>query len=95
MRIGAYNQVSQVYGNKPVRKSYNSGVNATGSTTDQVSFSTVGKDMQIAKTALKEVPDIREERVKMLKESIMNGTYQVSAESFADKIMAAFEEKSI
>jgi len=51
--------------------------------------------MQTAKTALKNVPDVREDKVKALKESIANGTYQVSAESFADKLMAAFDEKSI
>lgn len=95
MRIGAYNQISQVYGNQPVKKSYNSSTYGTTSTTDQVSFSTVGKDMQTAKTALKDVPDVRQDRINALKESIANGTYQVSAESFADKLMAAFEEKSI
>lgn len=95
MRIGAYNQISQVYGNQPVKKSYNSGIYGATSTTDQVSFSTVGKDMQTAKTALKDIPDVREERIHALKESIANGTYQVSAESFADKLIAAFDEKSI
>ena len=95
MRIGTFNQVSQVYGNQPVKKSYNSGTYGATSTTDQVSFSTVGKDMQAAKSALKEVPDVRQDRVNALKESIANGTYHVSAESFADKLMAAFDEKSI
>lgn len=95
MRIGAYNQISQVYGNQPVKKSYNSSTYGITSTTDQVSFSTVGKDMQTAKTALKDVPDVRQDRINALKESIANGTYQVSAESFADKLMAAFDEKSI
>ncbi|MGN0154383.1 MAG: flagellar biosynthesis anti-sigma factor FlgM [Lachnospiraceae bacterium] len=95
MRIGAYNQVAQVYGNQPVKKSYNQGAVGAASGLDQVSFSTVGKDMQIAKTALSSVPDVREDRVQALKESIANGTYQVSAESFADKLLAAFDEKSI
>lgn len=95
MRIGSYNQISQVYGNKPVKKSYGSGTVGEASTMDQVSFSTVGKDMQVAKAALSSVPDVREDKVKALKESIANGTYQVSAESFADKLMSAFAEKSI
>lgn len=95
MRIGAYNQIAQVYGNKPVKKSYRSDTIGATSTMDQVSFSSIGKDMQIAKNALGSVPDVREERVKALKESIANGTYQVSAESFADKLLAAFDEKSL
>ncbi|MCM1497408.1 MAG: flagellar biosynthesis anti-sigma factor FlgM [Clostridium sp.] len=95
MRIGSYNQIAQVYGNKPVKKGYNADDVNVSSTMDQVSFSTVGKDMQIAKTALKAVPDVREDKVNALKESIANGTYQVSAESFADKLMTAFSEKAI
>lgn len=94
MRIGSYNQVAQVYGSQSVNKIYGSSANDATSTMDQVSFSTVGKDMQIAKTALSSVPDIREDKVNALKESIANGTYQVSAESFADKLLAAFDEKS-
>lgn len=94
MRIGAYNQVAQVYGSRSAKKGY--GANSIGatSTLDQVSFSTVGKDMQVAKNALNNVPDVRQERVDALKESIANGTYHVSAESFADKLLAAFDEKS-
>lgn len=95
MRIGSYNQIAQVYGGQSVKKGYNSGAVDTASVMDQVSFSTVGKDMQIAKNALKSVPDVREDRVRALKESIANGTYQVDAESFADKILAAFNEKAI
>lgn len=95
MRISAYNQVAQVYGNQSVKKSYNSGTTGAASTMDQVSFSTVGKDIQVAKSALSSAPDVREDRVAALKESIANGTYQVGAESFADKLLAAFDEKSI
>lgn len=95
MRIGAYNQVAQVYGNQSVKKKYNSSQVGATSTLDQVSFSAVGKDMQIAKNALSSVPDVRQDRVNELRASIANGTYQVSAESFADKLMAAFDEKSL
>lgn len=95
MRIGSMNQIAQVYGAQSVKKSYKPGSIGATSTTDQVSFSTIGKDMQVAKAALNSVPDVREDKVKALRESIANGTYQVSAESFADKLMAAFEEKSI
>lgn len=94
MRIGMYNQVAQVYGNQPVKQKYNSNQAGASSTLDQVSFSSVGKDMQIAKNALSSVPDVRQDKVDALRASIANGTYQVSAESFADKLMAAYDEKS-
>lgn len=95
MRIGSMNQIAQVYGAKSLTKSYKSGSVGATSTTDQVSFSAIGRDIQIAKTALGAVPDVREDKVNALRESIANGTYQVSAESFADKLLAAFEENSI
>lgn len=95
MKINSYNQVAQVYGNRSVKKSYNSNSIQSASALDQVSFSATGRDMQVAKNALSNVPDVREEKVKALKERIANGTYQVSAESFADKLLAAFDEKSV
>lgn len=95
MRIGSMNQIAQVYGAQSVKKNYKSSSIGATSTTDQVSFSTIGKDMQVAKAALHSVPDVREDKVNALRESIANGTYQVSAESFADKLMDAFEAKSI
>ncbi len=95
MRIGAYNQISSVYGTQSVKKSYSSGTTGAASAKDQISFSSVGKDLQTAKAALSNVPDIREDRVKRLRESIANGTYQVSAESFADKIIAAYDARTI
>lgn len=94
MRIGAYSQIAQIYGNRSVKKGYGSKTIDTASTTDQISFSVMGKDIQIAKTALSSVPDVREDKVNALKESIANGTYQVSAENFADKLITAFDEKS-
>lgn len=95
MRIGSYNQIAQVYGNQSVKKSYNSSKINAASTVDQVSFSTTGKDMQVAKNALQAVPDVREDRVLALKQSIENGTYEVSAESFAEKLIAAYDEKML
>lgn len=94
MRVGTYNQVSQVYGTQSLKKSYQSNQVGFSSTLDQVSFSTVGKDMQVAKNALRSVPDIRQDKVNDLKARMANGTYQVSPESFADKLMAAFGEKT-
>ena len=95
MRVGAYNQVSQIYGAQKVSKGYNTGSIGAASTLDQISFSNVGKDMQIAKNALKDVPDVREDKVQALSASIANGTYQVSPESFADKLIAAYEARTV
>ena len=94
MRIGAYNQINQLYGKQSVKKKQDSSTISATSTRDQVSFSTTGKDIQITKAALSSIPDIREDKVNAIKERIAAGTYNVSAESFADKLIAVFDEKS-
>lgn len=93
MRIDAYNQINQLYGVGKTSKSGKTGSTSSVLGTDQVSFSSIGRDMQIAKTALANVPDVREDRVNELKAQIQNGTYNVSNESFADKLMAAYENR--
>lgn len=94
MRIDAYNQINQVYGVSKTKKSGKTGYASSISGADQVSFSSIGKDMQIAKAALKNVPDVREDRVADLKAQIQNGTYNVSNESFADKLLAAYGNRN-
>ena len=89
MRIEAYTQVQQIYNTKKTAKLQNK---AKVSSTDQLQISSIGKDIQTAKTALAESSDIREELTAPLKASIASGTYQVSGESFADKLMQKYDE---
>lgn len=95
MRIDAYNQVNQLYGVKKTGKVGKTGYASSISGTDQVSFSSIGRDMQIAKTTLASIPDVREDRVAALKTQVQNGTYNVSNESFADKLLSAYESRAI
>lgn len=93
MRIDAYNQISQIYGTGKSKKTgRTSNVGSTG-TMDQVSFSSIGKDMQIAKAALAKTPDVRMEKVDAIKTAIQNGTYEVSNESFAEKLVSAYNNR--
>lgn len=95
MRIDAYNQVNQVYGVGRTKKTGRTGAAGNANTTDQVSFSSIGRDMQIAKNALANVPDIRQDKVDELKSAIQNGTYQVSNESFAEKLVSAYMNRTL
>lgn len=92
MRIDAYNQINQIYG---VNKTKKTGKTRSGSgaTMDQVSFSSIGRDMQVAKTALAKVPDVRQEKVDAIKSSIQNGTYNVSNESFAERLVSVYQNR--
>lgn len=89
MRIEAYTQVQQMYNvKKTTQTKATSGVKFS----DQLQISSVGKDIQTAKAALAQTPDIREDVTAPIKAKVDAGTYQVSAESFADKLMQKFEE---
>lgn len=95
MRIGTYNMVNQIYGSKSTKKSSSvSGINSA-SFKDEVSFSSLGKDMQVAKNALAGVSDVRESKISELKAKVQSGTYNVSPEAFAEKLMSAYEAQSI
>ncbi len=54
---------------------------------DEMSISSSAKDVQLASKAIKNVPDVRVDKIKALKEQIDNGTYNVSAIDIADKMI--------
>ena len=56
--------------------------------TDMVTLSSRAKDFAIAKKALAGEPDIREDKVRDLKEQIEAGTYNVTGRDVAEKLFA-------
>lgn len=95
MRIGTYNMVSQIYGSNGTKRTKSAGTNGTGSFLDQVSLSSMGKDMQTAKLALAETPDVRESKLQDLKKRVEAGTYDVSVDAFAQKLLDSYSNTSI
>lgn len=90
MRIDAINRVYDAYNSK----SKVSAVKTNKSDSqDQVAFSTQAKDFATIKKMLKDVPEVRQERVDELKEQINNGTYNVSSNEVAQKILAQYNFK--
>uniref|UniRef100_UPI004055C89B flagellar biosynthesis anti-sigma factor FlgM n=1 Tax=Acetatifactor sp. TaxID=1872090 RepID=UPI004055C89B len=89
MRIDAYAQVQQLYQTQKVNRSQKTGSVAKS---DKVQISSLGKDIQTAKAAVAGSPDIREELTAPIKARIQNGTYEVSNQSFAEKLMQKFVE---
>ncbi len=87
MRIDAYNQISQVYGVKGKVKTQQ--VNRS-SQTDKLEISSLGREMQIAKQAVKNAPDVRMDRVEQLKSQMNDGTYNVDTGNFADMLLQKF-----
>ena len=54
---------------------------------DEVSISEKGKDVSEMTRTLKEMPDVRADKVADLKERIANGTYNMSGKDIASKII--------
>lgn len=90
MRIDAYSQIAQMYNlQKPAAQK---ATTSSASFMDKLNISNAGKDMQIAKQAVNSASDIREDKVAYFKNAIANGTYDVSGEDFADKLLEKFSQ---
>lgn len=90
MRIDAYNQIAQLYG---VQKSVGASKiqKKTSVESDQVSISRAGCDYQVAKNAVSEASDIREDKVAKIKSMMNAGAYSVSTSDFANKLMENYK----
>ena len=84
MRIDAFNKVSELYKSNNIKITSNVKGN---SVTDKLEISQIGKDYQVAKKALSSVSDVREDRVKDIKERMASGAYDVSANEMADRLV--------
>ena len=89
MRIDAYNQIAQLYG---VQKSYNTQKTSKAASmgSDQLQISQMGYTHQVAKTAVSEASDVREDKVAKLKAQIQAGTYSVNPDDFASKLLEKY-----
>lgn len=92
MRIEAYNQVQQLYSNS--KKAVKAPAASQGGRSDQIQISSIGKDFQSAKAAVNASSDVREDVIAPLKAQIASGTYFVSGESFAERMLQRYEESS-
>ena len=90
MRIESYSQIQSLY--QTSRVSNTQKTRNAGAVTDKVSISSIGKDMKTAKDALAATPDVRTDLVDSIKSKIQDGTYNVSAGSFADKLLQKYQE---
>ena len=88
MRIDAYNQITQLYG---VQKNLNNQKTTKVSAgRDQLSISQTGRDYQVAKSAVSQASDIREDKIAALKSRLDSGNYQVNTGDFASKLLEKY-----
>lgn len=87
MRItGNVGSVTGVYTNDK-RISRVDNTNKISPASDDVKISNVGKDFTIAMNALKDVPDVRMDRVNDISARIASGEYNISGDDIAAKIL--------
>ena len=73
MRIDALTNLQQVYGVGKPKKAVKTGKVQSGR--DAVEISSIGKDIQTVKAAVKAAPDVRANKVADIKKQIEAGTY--------------------
>lgn len=92
MRVEAYNKITQLYQTNATKKV--SGVSSV-SAKDKVEISRVGKDYQVAKVAVQNTSDIRADKVNDIKKRMEAGTYDISANEVANKLVDSFYDTII
>ncbi len=91
MRIEAYNQVAQIYAANKTAKT--NSMAKTSSAKDVFQMSSAGRDLQVAKQAVAEASDIREDKVAEMKQKLEAGNYQVDAGDFASVLLAKYNNE--
>ena len=88
MRIDALNQVSQLYGVQQTSATQQASKVSMGR--DEVQISQTAHDYQIAKSAVSQASDIREDKVATLKAQVESGEYEVQPGDFASKLLEKY-----
>lgn len=81
MRIDAYNAVNQIYQTSQISKA------KTSSVSDKFEISDTARTYQTARTAVSKASDVREDKIADIKARMAAGTYNISSEAVADKIL--------
>lgn len=91
MRIDALNKVSEIYKASSTKSSEKT---KSSSFRDVLDISQTGKDYQIAKQIVARIPDVREAKVNDIKARMEAGTYNVTIEDVADKLVKQADYES-
>ncbi len=92
MRIDAYNKISQIYQTNAVKKTTKT---AGAVAADQVEISRAAKDYQVARQSVANLQDVRTDKINDIKGRMESGTYNISMEEVADKLVESYFEKLI
>ncbi|NLD49161.1 MAG: flagellar biosynthesis anti-sigma factor FlgM [Clostridiaceae bacterium] len=90
-----WGEIQRVTGDYNNKKSVNKTErnNNVTSKKDVVSISNRAKDYQTVMKAIKDVPDIRQDKVEELRDKYESGKYDVDESKIADRILKSLAEK--
>ncbi|MCI8626792.1 MAG: flagellar biosynthesis anti-sigma factor FlgM [Lachnospiraceae bacterium] len=87
MRIDTFNKISQVYQTSKPKKTSGS---VTEGSRDSLELSRAGNDFVFAKAAVQAAPDIRQDRVDAIRQQLASGTYSVSGQDIAERLVERY-----
>lgn len=70
-------------------------IEKAGMVSDKVEISSMARDIQIARKALSNVPEVRSEKLEEIKQLMASGNYKPSAEDIVDKLFSGMGSKKI
>ena len=96
MRIsGEFPKINRVYNKNNGIKKFEKSSRIGYGGQDQISISNKGKDFQVVMKALKEVPDVRKDRVDDIEKKYNSGEYNVSGKDIIDKLVQSSGNEKI
>lgn len=87
MRVEAYSAVSRLYNSSSSSVSQVKKSGYTRSFSDKLEISNTANSYQTARAAVNSVSDVRMDKVASIKAQMKAGTYSVSSEAVADRIL--------
>lgn len=91
MRVDAYNKINQMY---QTNKSKKTTTLKKGNEKDSLEISKNGQSYNYIKQVVGSTPDIREDIVSRIKNELVSGTYNISDNDLAERILEkGFDQK--
>lgn len=93
-RINGVNKLQKIYNNKNIN-GYNKTEGVVSGKKDELSISPEARELQVAMRALKDVDDIRKDKIEELEKRYQSGNYNVSGAQIVDAVISSSTEKKI
>jgi len=87
-------KISSIYGNAGITEKVSKS-HAVASRKDELTLSGSARDFSVVLKALKNVPDVRKDKVEAISKKIENGEYSVPAEDVAARIVEMMMGKRV